>query len=49
MRGACSANGGEEKSIHGLVRKPKGNRPHGRPTQSIWLRIGIADGQMRVR
>jgi len=35
MGGACSAYGGEEKRTQGLVRKPEGNRPLGRPS-SRW-------------
>jgi len=32
MGGACSAYGGEEWRIQGLVGKPEGTRPPGRPT-----------------
>ena len=31
MGGACSAYGGEERCIQGLVGKPEGKRPLGRP------------------
>ena len=31
MGGACSAYGGEERRIQGLVGKPEGKRPLGRP------------------
>ena len=31
MGGACGAYGGEERSAHGLVGKPEGERPLGRP------------------
>ena len=33
MGGSCSAYGGEEKRIQGLVGKPEGKRPLGRPTR----------------
>jgi len=32
MGGACSTFGGEERCIQGLVGKPKGKRPHGKPS-----------------
>jgi hypothetical protein len=31
MGGSCSTYGGEERCIQGLVRKPEGKRPLGRP------------------
>jgi hypothetical protein len=35
MGRTCSAYGGEERCIQGLVRKPEGKRPLGRP-RSRW-------------
>ena len=31
MGGACSTYGGEQRCIQGLVGKPEGKRPHGKP------------------
>ena len=41
MGGACSAYGVEERRIQGLVGKPEGKRPLGRPRRRWEVNINI--------